>query len=179
MENKLFIVLYGNRNQGKTTTLMDLVVLLGGGSAALEKALKSALLGKKRYKDARFVIKYNDFIIHIATGGDSWAVCRGNTQFFEGNNNGNQDVYLVSNGSISLMDIPEKKIFKDIHPQVVISACRPNADSYGAIKAIHSYSETHLSDYTEQVWIKRDIAKDPDSKKIAKEIKNIIDNFLK
>lgn len=176
---KLFIILYGSKNQGKSTTLRELVILLGGGSPTLENDLKSFLLVKKRYKDAHFIIEYENHIIHISTGGDSWSVCRGNTQFFEGNYNGNQEIYLVTGGKIKMMSKTDKQHYRKIQPEVVVSACRPDADSYGAIKALHYYSEHHLMDYVEQVWIKRDKIDEPDSKKIANILKSRIDDFIK
>ena len=178
MKEKLFIILYGSRNQGKSTTLRELVIMLGGGSPSLVHAIKLALLVKKRYKDARFIIEYDNHIIHIGTGGDSWSICRGNTQFFEGNYNGNQEIYLVSGGTIKMMTKADKLHYKGILPDVVVSACRPDADSYGAIKALHSYSEHHLMDYAEQVWIKRNRTEEPDSKKIAAVLKSKIDQFF-
>lgn len=176
-KEKFFIVLYGNRNQGKSTSLRKLVFLLGGGSASLKSDIEKALLKSKSYKDARFIVEYNGHNVFIATGGDAWVGCRGNTDFFEGNINGKHIVFRVYNNTIVELTTEEKKHFKD-KPTVVVCACRPKGDSCGAIKAIHSYSETHLIDYAEQVWIKRDRSIEPDSKKVAEDLKKRIDNYL-
>ena len=77
------------------------------------------------------------------------------------------------------MTSSDKVDYKDKKPRVVVSACRPHGDSNGTIKAIHSYSETHLMDYAEQLWVKRDRMEEPDSKKFADNLKSRIDTFLK
>ena len=47
MKKKQFIVLYGKSNQGKTRTLMELVIMLGGGGASLERDLKTYFMMEK------------------------------------------------------------------------------------------------------------------------------------
>lgn len=177
-EKKLFIILYGEQNQGKTTTLMELVVMLGGGSASLENAVKTNFFDGKRYDDARFIIEFGDKIIYVATEGDTWAACRQNTCFFE-RDFSNLTIHLVKNGSINKMTSLDKEEYKKKQLQVVVSACRPNADSNGAIKAIHSYSETYIMKYIGQRWIKRDKTEEPNSKTVAARLKSIIEEFVK
>jgi len=58
-DKRLLIVLYGKKNQGKTTTLKELVLLLancGTISPALSALLNKLLPPKGKNKDGRFVI---------------------------------------------------------------------------------------------------------------------------
>lgn len=177
MEKKLFIILFGEKNQGKTSTLMRLVIKLGGSGKTIEMEVNRAFLGGKRYKDAHIVIEYKEYIIYVATAGDTWGLCKGNTDFFEGEF-GNQHIYLVSGGHLRKMSPIDKTIYKNKKPDVVVSACSHVSDGLGSIKALHTYSENHLLDYNEQIWLKRDISEDPDNDLYADKIKDIIDLFL-
>lgn len=179
MKKKLFVIVCGKSNQGKTSSLMELVIKLGGGSTSLENDIKKEFLNpkSKRYNDARFVVEYNEYYIYVATAGDNWFTCRTDINFFE-RKFGNQILYLVAGGSLKKMTILDKQKYKEIEPDVVVGACRPNGDSYGAIKAIHSYSETHILNYVEQLWIKKDKVEHPDNKVYAEELKTRIDKFL-
>lgn len=166
------IVLYGKRNCGKTTSLMELVVILSGiSSTVIERLLKK----RGRYKDARFIVEYETKLIFIGTGGDTWAICRGNTDFFAGKYSSLLDVFLISGGKIKKLDKAEKEIYKRRRPDVCICACRPDGDGYGAIKAIHSYSEKAIMSYKQQIWIQKDSQKE--SKIQASELKGIIDSL--
>ena len=174
MNKKLFIILYGKENQGKTSTLMNLVIKLGGGSPSLERSIKKTFLRNNRYMDGRFIIIYNDYIVYIATAWDTWYDCSCNTDFFKGIFN-NKTLYLVNSGALKRMTTSDKEHYKEKAPKVVVSACRPHGDNYGAIKAIHFYSETHLIDYAEQLWLRKESGQNDMT--LADEIKNRIDSF--
>lgn len=177
MGKKLFIILYGERNQGKTSTLMRLVIKLGGSSKTLETAVDGAFFDGKHYRDARIVIEYEDYLIYVATAGDTWGLCKGNTDFFEGEY-GNQQIYLVSGGHLKRMSTHDKNVYKSKKPDVVVSACSHVSDGLGSIKALHTYCENHLLDNDELIWLKRDISEKPDNELYADGIKNRIDLFL-
>ena len=57
------IILYGNKNQGKTTTLVRLAIMLasgGGINPLIESQVNRKFKKRKGYKDARFVIEYKE-----------------------------------------------------------------------------------------------------------------------
>ena len=172
---KMLLVLYGEKSCGKTTTLMSLVKLLVGpiGASLVDKTF---LDKRGKYKDARMIVKYNNIQMFIATGGDSWYVCRENTEFFQ-NSFHNMDIYCVSSSEVRILSSVEKKTI-NLEPTICISACRPSGDKYGAIKALHAYNEKHLMAYNKQKWIRKETQKIENSNKKAADIKVIIDDFL-
>ena len=177
MDKKIFIILFGEKNQGKTSTLMRLVIKLGGSGKTIEMEVDGAFHDGKHYRDARIVIEYEGCIIYVATAGDTWGLCKGNTDFFE-SEFGNQLIYLVSGGHLRKMSPIDKTIYKNKKPDVVVSACSHVSDGLGSIKALHTYNESHLLDYNKQIWLKRDISEDPDNDLYADKIKNVIDLLL-
>ena len=173
MENlPIHIILYGEANSGKTTSLLKLAAMLGGGSveAQIEKLLKPKT--GTRYGDARFIVEYKDRLIYIGTGGDTWAACREHTECFAGNYS-NKQIFLISGGTVCKYTNNAAETRK---PDVCVCACRPYGDGYGAIKALHSYSERTILEYKQQIWIRKD--KDIDCDVQAKELKDIIDGHL-
>ena len=100
MENlPIHIILYGEANSGKTTSLLKLAAMLGGGSVAakIENLLKPKT--GTRYGDARFIVEYKDRLIYIGTGGDTWAACREHTECFAGNYS-NKQIFLISGKTV-------------------------------------------------------------------------------
>ena len=177
MEKKrMMIVLYGEISQGKTSTLMRLAINLAGGGSVVESSIDSTFIKNGKYWDGRLIIKYKEHLIYIATGGDSWAICRGNTEFFE-SDFGNMTIYEVDATGVRELTPADKHKYSDRIPDVVISACRPDGDGYGAIKVLHAYSEHALSNYAEQLWLRK--KKEDDNTTIAKEIQKRIDYFIK
>ena len=176
MENlPIHIILYGEANSGKTTSLLKLAAMLGGSGVAakIENLLKPKT--GTRYGDARFIVEYKDKLIYIGTGGDTWAACREHTECFAGNYS-NKKIYLISGKTVDPLSPSEKNIYNTRRPDVCVCACRPYGDGYGAIKALHSYSEKAILEYKEQIWIRKD--KDIDCDVQADELKDIIDGHL-
>lgn len=175
MKNKINIILYGNASQGKTTSLMKLAVLLAGNGVimpTIQKSIDTLFKIGKGYKDARFIVEYRGLLVYIATGGDSWMISRINNEFFEGKSSGLVDVYKTSGDKVEELTLDDKKALPNKQPDICICACRPSGDGYGAIKSIHSASERMLLDYSSQLWIHKEKAKDNDIQ--AKEILDII-----
>lgn len=177
-KKQLQIILYGEKNLGKTTTLIKLVKLLVN-NPTVSNQIDSLLKTGNKYKDARFVIELNVGYIFVATGGDSWAISRGNCEFFNGSYSNMVGVYLITGSTMKLLNNDEKKDFKERKkPIVSVCACRPSGDKYGAIKAIHSNSEQDILNYSYQIWIQKQINSVNDSNATALQIKNCIDKFL-
>ena len=171
MENlPIQIILYGEANSGKTTSLMKLAAKLGGITTA---EIYEELKKRTRNKDARFIVEYEGKLIYIGTCGDTWAACRVNINFFERDYSSKLDVYIISGKTVRKYTKAPDETRK---PDVCVCACRPEGDSYGAIKALHSYSETSIQKYKQQIWIRKD--KDIDCNVQAKELKDIIDRHL-
>lgn len=173
----MLIVLYGKSNQGKTTTLMELAINLAGGGPAMDKSIKAIFNKKSKLNDVRIIIEYKDVFIYIASGGDAWSICKGNTNFFESQFS-KQIIYIIDASGLRQMSSEEKISFKmkKSKPKVAICACRPNGDMYGTIKAINAYNEAHIMDYNEQLWIRKD--KTFASIAMAAELKKRIDAFI-
>ena len=172
--NKLNIILYGLQNTGKTTALIELVKLLVN-NPAVSNAIDAVLKNRNgRFKDARFIVELDGNIILVGTAGDSWGVCRGNADLFEGNYSNLLDIYLVNGTSFRALTTKEKGSYKSLVKQarVCISACRPTNLKNGAIKALHAYSETALMSYTRQLWVRSD------NKLKANELFSIINDFM-
>ena len=171
------IVLYGGMGQGKTSTLMQLAINLAGGGIVVTSSIHSTFFRKGKYWDGRLIIEYKEHLIYIATGGDSWDICYGNAEFFEKEFH-NLTIHKVDATGVTKLSAADKsKYKKDNNPDVVITACRPNGDRYGAIKALHAYSEQALSNYTEQQWIRKQ--KEDENSATAKDIQDRIDEFIK
>lgn len=174
MENlPIQIILYGEANSGKTTSLMKLAAKLGGSGVAakIDRDFKKGT----RYEDARFIVEYKEKLIYIGTCGDTWAACREHTECFAGNYS-NKKIYLISGETVDPLPSSEKNTYKTRRPDVCVCACRPYGDGYGAIKALHSYSETSIQKYKQQIWIRKD--KDIDCDVQADELKDIIDRHI-
>lgn len=173
---RLFIVLYGARSQGKTSTLMQLAINLAGGSSDVATSINSTFIKKGKYGDGRMILEYKGHFIYIATGGDSWAWSRGNAEFFEGDFR-NQTIYEVNATGVRELSNIEKETFSEGKKStVVVCACRPNGDKYGAIKALHAYNEKAISNYSEQIWLRKTL--EDDNAAMAKEIQKRIDDFI-
>jgi len=168
------IVLFGDVNQGKTSTLMQLAINLVGGSSAVTSSIYSTFFRKGKYWDGRLIIEYKEHLIYIATGGDSWDICYGNAEFFE-NDFHNLTIHKVDAFGVTKLTAADKLKYVKQKPDVVVTACRHNGDRYGAIKALHAYSEQSLSYYAEQQWIHM---QEEDDLTMAKEIQKRINDFI-
>lgn len=169
------IVLFGEVNQGKTSTLMQLAINLAGGGPIVENSIHSTFFRNGKYWDGRLIIEYMEHLIYIATGGDSWDICYGNAEFFE-NDFHNLTIHKVDATGVTKLTATDKRILKNKKPVVVITACRPNGDRYGAIKALHAHSELNLSRYSEQLWLRK--TKEINNTTMANEIQKRIDDFI-
>lgn len=165
------IILYGEKNVGKTTTLKKLVELLAGGSTAVSTALSGIA-------DGRFVIDYVlngvSHLILISTAGDTWDICRKSGSFFELNFSHGLVVYQVSStGIVKIKGL--NKVLNKV-PEICICACSIDVRDLGPIKALHQYSEAHLMDYNAQLWIRKD--RSVDSSVVANNLKSLVDAIL-
>ena len=174
-QEKMMIVLFGEVNQGKTSTLMQLAINLAGGGPIVASSIRSTFFRNGKYWDGRLIIEYKERLIYIATGGDSWDICYGNAEFFE-NDFHNLTIHKVDATGVTKLTATDKRIHKKKRPVVVITACRPNGDRYGAIKALHTYSELNISRYSEQLWLRK--TKEENDNAMANEIQNRIDDFI-
>lgn len=179
-DRRLLIVLYGEKNQGKTTTLKELILLLANNgviSPSLSSTLYSSfsLIGGG---DARFIIEINNIRIYLATAGDTWAISRGNVEFFEGKYKTSMKIYRITSGKIYELSTKEKEDNKNIKADVCVCACRPSGDSTGAIKALHQYCEEAISHgFLYQLWIHKNSLMNDSNK--AKELYEIVDMFIR
>lgn len=179
---RLLIVLYGDSNKGKTTTLKELVLLLANGGTvlpALRALLYKFLPPKGKKKDGRFILEVNNKLIYIATGGDTWAISRGNVDFFEGNHLTSMKIYRVTSSSIVPMSLTEKKKkYLNRKADICVCACSPEGDSTGAIKALHMYCEEAIAhNYVYQLWVQKNSGMNDTAK--AKELYDLVDTFIK
>ena len=164
--NKMLMILYGKENEGKTSTLVYLALLLAG-NGNIDKNLESKVKRLLKYKnskfeDARFIIECNDKLVLLSTSGDNWAMCRINGEFFQGTYVKLTNVYRLTASDIILLDIDEKNYFASMSADVCVSACRPCGDGFGALKALHNHveltekaEETNTGDsYEYQLWLR-------------------------
>ena len=192
------IVLYGKSNSGKTSTLMDLLMLLN--RAFVKKFINTNLVKTNRsgvmyYQDAMFIFYYKEHLIFLSTFGDTQDICEANCHFFE-RKQANRDIYVIHNGTVKhLKDLSstEKKSFfaRKLKPSFCISACRTDG---GPADAIMYFSKKVLDDVQNVVWIRK--WRDPkaynpiytdqktpiitaDDEQLAKEIRNFIDRMIK
>ncbi len=175
MDNpKQMIVLYGKANQGKTTTLRQLIISLIGNDPEMAQAVNALFKRNQKTKDIRIIVNYRGVLVFIATGGDAWSICRSSCEFFDGKFAKKKDIYIVDAKGLRQLT-GEGKTNYESKPIVTVCACRPFADGNGAIKAIHSYSVNHIMDYSEQIWLKKDGIKNDDMMSV---LKRRIDEFI-
>ena len=188
--SRTFVVLYGRKNQGKTTALMELIMELVRREGADDKFIanfKSRFLRRnhnRAFSDARIIVEYRNVLIFIGTGGDSWEWCRINTDFFECRISGKMDVYYINRNGIKKLDNADENTLRILKEKqvMVISACRPESDGNGAPKALHSYMEKTMLDYSRQIWLRMSIENGEQQstlvKNTVKELLDIIDNII-
>jgi hypothetical protein len=110
--NKL-LILYGEQNAGKTTTLRKLFEILTGYH------LKS----RDPKKDFRVVFSLGNKNVFMSTFGDSKNVINTNFSFFQQTPHGKTQIYeyIQEEGKLKVMD---KQRLKAVTPDICISACR-------------------------------------------------------
>lgn len=180
MKNKLNIILYGIKSQGKTTSLMRLAILLAGNGIydrVIEEEFDKRFKSKGKYKDIRIIVVYKGILVFIATGGDSWQTCRLNYDFFDGRFNKKTDLFVFDTSKKTVEPLLEENYNKYKAPEISVGACRPNCDGFGPIRAVHAASEKNILNYDLQVWVRKD--KDKESDQQANELRCMIDHFIK
>ena len=136
--SKTNIVLYGNDDSGKTTTLFELAMLLASGGSAFSPSLLQQInkqfLHRGKYIDTHFILKYKGKTIYICTGGDSWVICKSNYDFFKGSYKPQFIIFSIDKNGIEKLSLTEKDKIKEQIPDISITACRINDEKYGIWK---------------------------------------------
>lgn len=141
-KKKAFLVLFGEGNTGKTTTLRQLIRNLSGLSKLPSK------------DDVRVIVKYRDKNIYISTYGDTKEhICR-NVLFFGGEYTGkigsNDKVFFIDNGGTH--EVAASRYDKLFKPSILISACHPG----GAPAAMNlAFSQTVMNKLDYHLWIRK------------------------
>lgn len=160
MDKRLLIVLYGEKDTGKTTCLINLVMELGvfiTGNVNVKQTIKNTFFNTKnnRFNDGRFILVCHGIIIHICTGGDYWSVCRCNTDLFEGKYSSKMALYLIDNTGFHRLGNNDIKKYKKAST-ISITACRPNNENDGPYLAISNYVMKNPYRYKRMIWIKQE-----------------------
>ncbi len=159
IRHKALIVLYGLANQGKTSTLMDLLFHLTNNNQVKQYVDKHfTKKNRKRqqcYKDGYFVLSYMDNSIFISTCGDGAAECERNKDFFE-RKPISQPVYIIDGTQVTplakLSEEEQKAKFYNVTPQICVSACRTEG---GSVEATMYMSKKFLSHIRQELFIRK------------------------
>lgn len=191
-------VLYGTSNQGKTSTLYELLKLLGSRSKTVNTRTVTTFIksmgkkdpktGKLYYADTRVVIPYENHYIAIATFGDNREVCEDNMFFFRQESKCEPFYFytgtqFVSSGEPNLTKEQTKELRK-VKPTIFLSACRTEG---GAVDAMEYCSHYYLKHIARIFWVRKfgnnhDYTKSRISssdKKYAKDLADAIDRIVK
>lgn len=191
-------VLFGTSNQGKTSTLYELLRLLGSKSKAVSTRAVTTFIksmervdpktGKLYYADTRVVIPYENYHIAIATFGDYREVCEDNMFFFRQDPKSEPFYFYAGNQFVSSDDPnltkEQTKGLKKVKPTVFLSACRTEG---GAVDAMEYCSHYYLRHIARIFWVRKfgsnhDYTKSRISssdKKYAKGLMDAIDRIVK
>lgn len=179
-DKRLLIVLYGNANRGKTTTLKELILKLsnnGKGNPALRSILYKKISKSGKNKDGRFILDVDGKSVYIATEGDDWRFSNVNAKFFEGSIDSKMIIHRVTSTDVIQLTDEEKKQIKGHRADICVCACRPSGDSTGAVKALHMYCEKAIeNDFIYQLWVQKNSEMKDELK--ADELKTYIENFI-
>lgn len=151
------IVLFGDKSQGKSTTLNHLIVLLTGGGI-LKKSIQDAFerafpVTNGRYPDSRHIIHFKrekdrkEAIIYVSTKGDTWDIVEQNFKFFYRISNGHIDVYQY-NGT----DFVKCKA-KPMELPCPLFCISPASFHKGAIQAERYFLDNTCLDWKRERWI--------------------------
>ena len=110
------IVLYGEPDVGKSSTLQLLIILLCGGGKLDAKVctdfetefFATGKNGNPFYRDARVVISYRNTTIYVSTMGDTWAGIRANLDFFKNDWRYKDVYYYGSNGFVKYNNLSKR-----------------------------------------------------------------------
>lgn len=152
------VVLVGEKNCGKTSTLSHLIVLLTGGGtlkANIVKAFERAFaVNKTSYVDSHHIIHYKresdgkEACIYVSTNGDTWTVVENNFKFFYGICDGNIDVHQF-NGT-EFVKCKPLNTWEPPHPLFCIN---PANFHDGAIQAERYFLSQNCYDWKRERWI--------------------------
>lgn len=160
-DERLGIVLFGESNSGKSSTLMHLIVLLCGGGKlfpTIQAEFEKTFFNKKQnmYRDAEVVVPYqmNDnqcIYIYISTRGDTWPIIEDNYRFFYQCIRSLHNVYKFDGTHFVLC---KRNDLKKMHaPQFCINPV--SLEKYGAMQAQHYYQELTAEDWRLVRWIRK------------------------
>lgn len=181
MKRKLeeIIVLYDTHDQGKTSTLRELIKVIAGSVPTKGGDLRVII---RNYKAKGQQKKVNVF---IATCGDTPWIIEDNIRFFNGKmpdvNNVPAYICNYGNGEWELVENEEK--IKDIESNICISACRTDG---GGVDAMHYFVNSNLPYTFSTLWVRlkylrlklnvqKTKTKTPNWNKLAIELKSVID----
>ncbi len=160
-DERLGIVLFGESNCGKSSTLMHLMVLLCGGGIlypTIQAEFEKTFFIKKhnKYRDAEIVVPYQMsnnqcFYVYISTRGDSWPIIEDNYRFFYQCIRPKHNVYIFNGKSFELCK--KEDLEKIPAPQFCINPA--SYEKYGAIQAQHYYQELTAEDWRLVRWIRK------------------------
>ena len=156
-EKMTCIVLFGDKSQGKSTTLNHLIVLLTGGGK-LKKPIQDAFerafpVTNGRYPDSRHIIHFKrekdgkEAIIYVSTKGDTWDIVEQNFKFF----------YRISDGHIDVFQFNGKDYVKcKARPTELpcpLFCISPASFQKGAIQAERYFLDNTCLDWKRERWI--------------------------
>ena len=174
------VIIYDKSNQGKTSTLRSLIDILVGSLPNVKGDFRAIIQGyhtKGQHK------KINIF---IATCGDAPEIIEDNIRFFNGKMpDGTQyPTYLFTYGTNGVwINIDNVEQINNIETNLCISACR--SDGIG-VDAMQYFMQSKLAYTFTSVWIRLSLLrqklnvritkrKTPDWRKVANELKEMID----
>lgn len=171
------IVLYDKSNQGKTNTLRALIEELVG-SLPNEKGDIRVVIPNYRVKKQRKQVN-----IFVTTCGDAPFIIEDNIRFFNGKMPDTLSVpmFIFENGRWNHIDSEEQ--FAAYDASICISACR--SDGVG-VDSIQYFIHAHLSYTFVSMWIRLSHLrkrlnititkkKEPDWRRLARELKKMVD----
>lgn len=195
---KALYILYGTSNQGKSSTLYQLMKHIGGHSKSVNTRAISAFIksmerkdsktGRLYFADTRIVIPYDKCQIAISTFGDNLRVCEENMFFFRQEYK-KVPFYFYDGKSFVYSDNPkltkeQNRVLKKVKPIIFFSACRTEG---GAVDAMEYCSHFFLRHIAKTSWIRKIGSKHDNTKsrisisdkKYAKDLMASIDRVAK
>ena len=171
------VVIYDTSNQGKTSTLRELVNLLANSMPNTNGDIR-AIIQDYHVKGQKKKVN-----IYIATCGDTTDVIEDNIRFFRSKmpDSKQYPCYLYKKGKWDL--IQSRNQISDIKANICFSACRTDGNG---VDAMQYFIHRNLAYTFASVWIRLRILrqklnvhktkrKTPDWTKLASELKNMID----
>ncbi len=181
MKRKLeeIIVLYDTHDQGKTSTLRELIGVMAGSIPTDGGDLRVII---RNYHAKNQHKKVNVF---IATCGDTPWIIEDNIRFFNGKmpDMNNVPAYIYNYGDEAWEFVENEEQIKGIESNICISACRTDG---GGVDAMHYFVNSNLAYTFSTVWIRLKLLrlklnvqktknKTPNWNKLATELKGLID----